>query len=160
LKLNEINVHIGEVKVARHGEILKTILGSCVGIGFLWESKSICGLAHCLLPEAPSKTAEIGGRFVTQAIPSLIALMKIKPEDIQDLVVIVAGGGNMTQSNSKKMDSLVGTHNFATAERELKKLGFRKLQLYKANEEGRRIIIDSKLCKYEIEIIPRIVQAI
>ena len=42
MSLKEINVHIGEIKVAKNGAILKTILGSCVGICFIWKKKGIC----------------------------------------------------------------------------------------------------------------------
>ena len=151
----EINVHIGEVKIAKNGEILKTILGSCVAIGILWRARGVCGLAHCLLAENPEKTFAIGGRFVDQAIPSLLALMKIRPENFDDIEVILAGGGNMTQPGAKNVDSLVGSHNFAIAERELKKLGISISHKERAGEEGRKVFIDSKTCTYLIKSIPR-----
>ena len=154
-----MDVHIGEIKIARKGEILKTILGSCVGIGFIWRRKGICGLAHCLLPEAPEKTFEISGRFVDQAIPSLLALMKIHPEDLHEIEAIIAGGGNMTQPNSQDPSNLVGSHNFLVAERELKKLGVRLVHVERGGEEGRKIFIYSVDCTYKIEKIPRIIGA-
>jgi chemotaxis protein CheD len=152
----EINVHIGEVRIAKDGEILKTILGSCVAIGIIWRQRKICGLAHCLLAESPVKTFSIGGRFVDQAIPSLMALMKIRPEHISEIEVFVTGGGNMTQPGAKNTDALVGAHNFHVAERELKKLGIRPIELNKAAEDGRRVKLDSLSCQYVIEAIPRI----
>ncbi len=155
--IKEINVHIGEVKIAKNGEILKTILGSCVGIGFIWKKRSMSGLAHCLLAESPIKTFNIGGRFVDQAIPSLIALMKIRPEDIPDIEVIVAGGGNMTQPGARNTEQLVGSNNFTVALRELKKLGIKPVRIDRAEEEGRKIIINSAESTFEIESIPRIV---
>lgn len=155
----EINVHIGEVKIAKNGETLKTILGSCVGIGFIWKKNSMSGLAHCLLAESPTKTFSIGGRFVDQAIPSLIALMKIRPEDLSDIEVIVAGGGNMTQPGAKNIDALVGSNNFTVALRELKKLGIKPICIDRAEEEGRKIVINSADGTFEIEPIPRIVNA-
>ena len=153
----EINVHIGEIRVARNGEILKTILGSCVAIGVIWRERKICGLAHCLLAESPTKTFEIGGRFVDQAIPSLMVLMKIRPEHVLEIEVFVTGGGNMTQPGAKNTDALVGAHNFSVAERELRRLGIRPVELNRAHEEGRRVMVDSLTCKYVIESIPRIV---
>lgn len=154
-----IDVHIGEVKIARHGEILKTILGSCVGIGFIWKSRGICGLAHCLLPESPVKTFEIGGRFVDQAIHSLIALMKIRTDDVLEIEAIIAGGGNMTQPNIQDTSRLIGAHNFNVAERELKKLGVRLVHVENGGEEGRKIFLDSRDFSYRVEKIPRIIGA-
>ncbi len=154
-----INVCIGEVKIAKKGEILKAILGSCVGIAFIWKKNKICGLAHCLLANSPKKSYKINGRFVDQAIPSLIALMKIKLEDFDDIEIIVAGGGNMTRPNEKNRNILVGFQNFSAVLAECKKRGLKPNQLYKGENEGRKIIIDSLSCSYSIENIPRLLQA-
>lgn len=151
----EIDVHIGEVKVAQHGEILKAILGSCVGIGFLWRERAICGLAHCLLPAAPSLTFDIGARYVDQAVASLIALLKIKSKDKHQIIVVVAGGGNMTQPGAKDPDKLVGALNLASAERELARLGLKPFQIDKGHFEGKTITIDSGNCTFQVESIPR-----
>ena len=40
------NVHIGEVKTGSGDVELQTILGSCIGIGFLWKKRGVYGLAH------------------------------------------------------------------------------------------------------------------
>lgn len=155
----EINVHIGEVKVARNGEILKTILGSCVGIAFIWKERKICGLAHCLLAEAPTPSFSITGRFVNQAIPSLIAMMKIRPEHFKEIQVIVAGGGNMTQPGAKNVDKLVGSTNFETAMSVLRKLGIEPIRTDQAQEDGRKMTIDSLSGEFTIEAIPRLKKA-
>lgn len=152
----ELNVHIGEVKIAKKGETLKAILGSCVGIGIIWEERKICGLAHCLLAYSPVKTFQIGGRFVDQAIPSLLALMKIKPEDFAELKIVVAGGGNMTTNESANPDQLVGSCNFSAAMNELQKLGLKPSFTEKADHEGRKIRIDGSTFQYSIAAIPRL----
>ncbi len=46
-----INVHIGEIKIGKGNQVLHTLLGSCIGIGLLWPSQRLYGLAHCLLPK-------------------------------------------------------------------------------------------------------------
>lgn len=81
------------MKIAKNGEIMKAILGSCVGIGMIWKSKGVCGLAHCLLPECPAPTFEIGARYVDQAFRSLIAMMKIRSDDLDSVHVVLVGGG-------------------------------------------------------------------
>lgn len=156
----ELNVHIGEVKIARHGEILKAILGSCVGIGILWRERALCGLAHCLLPEAPQKTYEIGARYVDQAVASLVVLMKIKVNHASEIEVILVGGGNITQPKAESDDGLVGSHNFAVAERELKKVGLAPTYTEKSRREGCKIIIDSMAFSYHLESIPRNIEMV
>ena len=61
------NVHIGEVKTGSGDVELQTILGSCIGIGFLWKKRGVYGLAHCLLSKSPDQDFEIGARYVDQA---------------------------------------------------------------------------------------------
>lgn len=151
-----LDVHIGQVKIAKNGELLKAILGSCVGIGVLWKKKGICGLAHCLLPESPTPSFEIGGRFVDQAIRSLIALMKIKPEDLDSISVVIVGGGNMTSPGVADSSELVGANNFKMAIREAKKHNLNVIYSESGGEEGRKIFVNSADFTYRVEKIPRI----
>ncbi len=154
-----LNVHIGEVKIAKKGEMLKAILGSCVGIGIIWKGKEMCGLAHCLLAESPSPTFEIGGRFVDQAFRSLLALMKIRPEDINDVEVVIVGGGNMTSPGIADSSKLVGTNNFRVALSEAKKHNLKVIHSEGGGEEGRKIFVNSADFSYIVKKIPRIVRA-
>lgn len=154
-----LDVHIGEIKIARKGEILRAILGSCVGVGFIWREKNICGLAHCLLAESPVPTFEIGARFVDQAVRSLLALMKIRAEDAAQIEVVIVGGGNMTSPGAPETKRLVGTHNFSIALREVQKNNLRVVHSDGGGEEGRKIFIDAKDFSYRIEKIPRIIEA-
>jgi chemotaxis protein CheD len=150
-----LDVHIGQLKIAKNGEVLKAILGSCVGIGIIWKSKGICGLAHCLLPESPNETPVIGARFVDQAIRSLISTMEIQPADLASISVIVVGGGNMTNP-SKKNSELVGTKNFNEALKEAKKQGLKVVFAKGGGKMGRQIFLDSSNFSYRVEEIPRI----
>lgn len=155
---NEVHVNIGQVKLAKNGETLRALLGSCVGIGILWKKKNLYGLAHCLLPKAPSQTFEIGGRFVDQAVASLLAMMKIKPEHYEEIEVIIAGGGNMTCPDARESGGLVGETNFRTALEEIRKRGLNLVFKDGGGIEGRKIIIESSTGRYRVEKIPRITE--
>lgn len=150
-----INVHIGEVKIARDGELLKAILGSCVGIGIIWKSKSICGLAHCLLPQSPTPTFEVGGKYVDQAVRSLISLMKIAPEDYNSISVVIVGGGHMTKSTATNT-SHVGSNNFKAALNEVQKRNLPISYSEGCGEFGRMFFIDSSSLSYKIEKIAQL----
>jgi len=154
-----IDVHIGEVKIAKNGELLKAILGSCVGIGIIWKEKNICGLAHCLLAESPVPTFTIGGRFVDQAIRSLLACMKIRPENHESVELVIVGGGNMTNPGVSDSSDLVGATNFRVALREAENHGLRVVHSDGGGEEGRKIFIDASSFSYRVESIPRIIVA-
>jgi len=154
-----LDVHIGQIKIAKNGELLKAILGSCVGIGVIWKDKGVCGLAHCLLPESPTPTFEIGARFVDQAVRSLIAMMKIRPDDLDAVSVVIVGGGNMTSPGVADTSNLVGANNFRVALNEAKKHHLKVVFSDGGGEEGRKIIIDSSDYSYCVEKIPRIIGA-
>lgn len=154
-----LDVHIGELKIAKNGELLKAILGSCVGIGIIWKDRKLCGLAHCLLPENPNPTFEIGARYVDQAFRSLIAMMKIRQDDLGKVSVVIVGGGNMTGPAAADKSELVGANNFKVALREAKKHGLNITFSDGGGEEGRKICIDSSNFSYRLEKIPRLTGA-
>lgn len=152
----EVAVHIGQVKISRRGESLKALLGSCVGVGLLWPERQLYGLAHCLLPECPTRPHTIGGRFVDQAVASLVALMRIRRDDIPHVLAVVAGGGNMTQPLAVDRDGLVGSHNARVAIRELQKLGITVVASDVGGDVGRTLAISGHNGSYHIERLPRI----
>lgn len=153
-----LSVHIGQVKVAKRGEILKAILGSCVGIAVLDKGQKICGLAHCLLPINPEPSFEIGARYVDQAFRSLIAIMKLKTEEAKLVSIVIVGGGNMTNVVASNKSELVGESNFRTAIEEAKKYNLKILYTEGGGNEGRKIYVDSSDLSYRIEKIPRIIK--
>jgi len=155
--MKEVNVHIGEVKTVRRVETLKALLGSCVGIGLIWRENNVCGLAHCLLPESPERTFIIGARYVDQALPSLIALMRIKPGDFAKVEAVIAGGGNMTAPECADASELVGGRNSEVALRLVEAAGFRLLYTEVGGDQGRCIKIDGSSFSYNVRSIPRIV---
>ena len=54
-----INVGIADTEVAKPPDILRTILGSCVGICFYDSVNKIGGLAHIMLPRMIEKNENI-----------------------------------------------------------------------------------------------------
>ena len=150
-----INAHIGDVKTGKNNDTLQALLGSCIGVGMLWHKKGLYGLAHCLLPNAPQKTFDIDGRYVDQAISSLLALMHVHKDDYFEIEVIVAGGGNMTLPEDTPPESLVGTLNANSAYKMLKELKLKIVFSDTGGMVGRKIFIDCSSGKYEIRNIPR-----
>lgn len=154
----EINVHMGEIKIGREGQVLKTLLGSCVGIGIFWKAQKIYGLAHCLLPEIiQSGRFHTEGRFVEQAIPNLFQMMHIPPEKYSEIEAVVVGGGNMTNPKVCSPSSLVGFANTKLAKEMLNKMGIRIVHEEIGGEEGRKLFINCSSGEYKIEVIPRLI---
>lgn len=152
----EVHVTIGKVEIGSGPVLLKAILGSCVGIGVLWRARGLYGLAHCLLADAPTGASANGARYVSQAVPSLLRLMEIGTEHRKQIDVILAGGGNMTASESKSPMLMVGAINVASAERCLRERRLHVVHRDVGGEAGRRVQIDCRTGKFEVEEIPRI----
>lgn len=133
-------VGIGEVKVGAAPAVLQAILGSCVAIGLIWRRGGRCGLAHCLLPEAPGPAAGIGGRYVSQAIPSLLMMMGLRESDYPDVEVVVAGGASMLKGRSPSFQ--VGDKNAAAAQKYLAARGLQHVHYALGGRSGRQISID------------------
>lgn len=160
LEIKEHYVKIGEVKTGKDPMILKATLGSCVGIALLWKSKGLYGLAHCLLPESPLPSNSIGAKYVSQAVPSLIAMMRIRPEDVSEIEVVVAGGGNMMAQLSRVNSDHIGSQNTKAALKYLAAHGLKIKKIDVGGEEGTQIVVDCstgavsvlKLPKFEVSI--------
>ncbi len=136
--------------------MLHALLGSCIGIAILWPQKRLYGLAHCLFAEAPEKSSSISGRYVDQAIFSLLALMHIHKEDFYEVQAVIAGGGNMTMPDTTESEKLVGVINTKAA---VKCLNGYKLKIVHEDTgglEGRNITIRCSTGSFEIRKIPRI----
>lgn len=152
--MKSLNVHIGEVKTGRDDQELHTILGSCIGIGLLWPKHGSYGLAHCLLPRAPEDMSQLGGRFVDQAIRTLIESMNIT--HFRDIRAIVAGGANMTLPDCKNPEKLVGSQNALMAIEELDRMKIRILHEDTGGNVGRKMSICCATGQFEVRAIPRL----
>ncbi|CUH80743.1 chemotaxis protein CheD [Tropicibacter naphthalenivorans] len=151
----KVHVQIGEVKTGGPGELLTAILGSCIGLGLLYPSRQIYGLAHCLLSNSGQQSDEISGRYVDQALKSMISLMKITPDDYRKIKAIVVGGANMTMPADTEPSRLVGSINSTTAYKAVRKQGFRNIYEDIGGVVGRQITIDCTTGEFTVAEIPR-----
>jgi chemotaxis protein CheD len=146
-------VGMGELRVCSRGEVLRATLGSCIGIAVVWKKRGRCGLAHCLLPEAPVQTIRIGARYVSQAVPSLLALLGAKPADHADIEVTIAGGARMLRSCPGLPN--VGQLNTQAARFYLAQAGLQVCRIEVGGRRGRQITVDSALQTVEVNPIER-----
>ena len=154
----KLHVTIGQVKVGRAGQSLHAILGSCVGIGFMFRERGVYGLAHCLLSKSQSDVAAAGisGRHVDSAIASLGKLMHLTPADHRKVRVFLAGGANMTMDPETDPKRLVGNTNGDFAKTAIKAGGFRIQHTDLGGLMGRQVSIDCDSGTFKIETIPRL----
>ena len=148
-----IHVGMGEVKVARHGEVLSALLGSCVAIAVLWPKGGKCALAHCLLPQAPSSVLRFGARFVDQAMPSLLALLGASDDHKRELTLVLAGGASML--GRAGLANPVGRLNIVAARSAALQHGVTVSYEDLGGRLGRHISIDSAAYAFDIKKVER-----
>ena len=168
----ELHVRIGQAKIGRPGQVLTAILGSCIGIGFLYPPRQIYGLAHCLLSKsaetpvgtAPTSSRRVhedgqivgNGRHVDKAIESLMKMMEIQEDERKKLRVVLAGGANMSMPLDTPPAQLVGSVNAKFARQAIRGARLRILDDDLGGLNGRRISINCDTGEFEIHQIPRL----
>ena len=89
-----INVGIADYGIATSPDILRTILGSCIGICLFDEGNKLGGLSHIMLPlkkseEAPKK------KYADTAIPMMLKEMIEQGAEQDKVTAKIIGGSNM-----------------------------------------------------------------
>ncbi|WP_374000434.1 chemotaxis protein CheD [Bdellovibrio bacteriovorus] len=151
----EHHVRIGQLLIVEDGTVLKTVLGSCVGIALLWKKRGKCALAHCLLPLADSFKADADARYVDQTIPRMIERLGATSADFPDLEAVVAGGGKMISVEKAYSKYVVGDENLRVARQMLESRGIRIVAFVPGGEQGTKLRVDASSGEYHIESIPR-----
>ena len=138
--LNQMSyVLSGQMEVAQGAHVLTALLGSCVGIGMIWRKERRSGLAHCFLPEGV-ETGESSARYVSAAIPKLLAKLGVRRDQYDEVDVIVAGGARML--NLRSLDGSVGSRNIEVARTQLSDRGLNVMFQDVGGSHGRRLSID------------------
>jgi chemotaxis protein CheD len=151
----EIHVKIAELKTGHDGETLRAVLGSCVGIAFLWRRKKIYALAHCLLPETENISPVLSAKFINLAIPNLMSLMKISTANVAEIEVHIAGGANMLAQLSRKNIDEIGRLNIAAAKKHLSLYGFKISSENVGGFCGRQIYLNCTDESVQVDLIEK-----
>lgn len=133
------HVLTGQMQVGHGEQVLTALLGSCVGIGMIWRRERRCGLAHCFLPEGV-ETTEYSARYVSAAVPRLLAALGVRREQYGEVDVVIAGGARML--NLRTHDGAVGVRNIAAARSQLSLRGLQVAFQDVGGSQGRRLSID------------------
>ena len=142
---------MGAFGVAHDGGILRTLLGSCVGLVLYERRLKIGGLAHVVLPKAPAGHSGTPGKFVDTAVPALIRKM----EELADGAAFqwcakLAGGANMFSTAAA---NTIGEQNIEAMERVLQELRIPVIARHLGGEQGRRMTLDTVTGAVTIDVV-------
>lgn len=127
--LPEIYVQPGESYMISEPAILRTVLGSCVGITFLVPRLSIGALCHPMLPSYPAKrsacrTVANGRRYVDFCIQDMARQIDSLGAARSEVQVKLFGGADVLPISGHSMQLTVGEQNCDAAFRVLCEEGF------------------------------------
>jgi chemotaxis protein CheD len=105
-----VNVGIADLAVAREPVILRTILGSCVGICLYDGEEKLGGLAHIMLPEM-KPGYRVPKKYADTAIPMLIEEMEKEGGSTERITAKLVGGARMFNLSENSMMGDIGRHN-------------------------------------------------
>lgn len=109
MSIELVNVGVAQLKLGNNPQVLRTILGSCVGICIYDRNKKIGGLAHILLPESTDKNTP--EKFANTAIPLLVDML-IKQGCNRDFMSAkIAGGAAMFKFTPGNVLGQIGDRN-------------------------------------------------
>ncbi len=137
-----INVGVGELVVSSEPAIMKTILGSCVGVALYASQERLGGLIHIFLPSMKMKTQDSNRvKYADSGIPLLVTTIENKYGVSKNkLVAKIAGGANMfpfKKSTSPLLD--IGSNNITIVKETLDKLRIPIIEEDVGATYGRRI---------------------
>ena len=138
--MKTINVGVGELSVSACPDVLKTILGSCVGIAIYSPLDKIGGLLHIMLPRLNNGDMN-RTKYANSGIPELIITLEEKYKVKRfNMVAKIAGGATMF--SFKKTASPVfdiGTNNITAVKYCLGELNIPIIGEDVGSNYGRRI---------------------
>ena len=141
---------MGELAVARSEGVLRTLLGSCIGVALYDRRLKVAGLSHIVLPSSMGRT-EMPGKFADTAVPALIEKMQgLATGERLRLDARIAGGANMFYSES---DNTIGRLNQQAVEHLLEELRIEIRGRHCGGEQGRRMTFDVATGAVRIDIV-------
>ena len=145
------SIPMGAFATAQDNGLLRTLLGSCLGVALYDRRLKVAGLSHIVLPDSLGST-EMPGKFADTAIPTLIRAMQalVSGETLR-LTAKVAGGANMFSATGAA--NTIGTQNAQAVERILAELRIPILGRHCGGEQGRRMALDTATGVVTIEVV-------
>jgi chemotaxis protein CheD len=145
-------IKMAEIAVVENSKLLKTTLGSCVGIVLHDDKKKISGLAHILLPE-PMRRDRSVGKYAETAIPALYKRVVNRGGSKKNIRAYIAGGANMFKWSSDKGIASVGERNVAAVKRILGEMNITIVFDDTGGNRGRTMMFDNTSGEVQVKTL-------
>jgi chemotaxis protein CheD len=147
--LPERKVGMGEIAVVQGSYLLRTLLGSCIGVALYDSRRRIGGLAHIVLPNSNGNGA-LPGKYADTAIPELLRQMERLGGSLPHISAKLAGGSNMFAVSGP---GSIGDQNRAVVDLLLKEARIPVLGRHCGGQQGRKMVLNVESGRVTVEII-------
>ncbi|MEP9410159.1 MAG: chemotaxis protein CheD [Candidatus Brocadia sp.] len=138
---NAITVGVGDLKITQSPNILKTLLGSCIGVVLHDPVNKIGGLLHIMLPKKNGNDLKIT-KYANTGLPYFIRQMITHAGASRGaLYAKIFGGARMFETNSLLN---IGESNELEVRRILKEEGIRIVASRTGGTKGYNILFDTE----------------
>ena len=147
--LPERKVGMGEIEVVRGAFLLRTLLGSCIGLILYDLRNQVGGLAHVVLPKSNGVVSS-PGKYADSALIELLRQIEVLGGRERQLAAKVTGGANMFATSGP---ATIGDQNIAAVEQVLKAAGIPIIGRHCGGRTGRRIAFEVDTGRVLIETV-------
>lgn len=145
------SVAMGQIAVARHAGLLRTLLGSCLGVALYDRQYQAAALAHVVLPDSRGESASLG-KFADTAIAEMIRLLARQVQDKPlQLTAKIAGGAQMFATVGPA--ATIGQQNVEAVERHLALRRITIVGRHVGGCQGRRMAFDAATGRVTIDVV-------
>ena len=150
----EIVVLMAGIGIGKDTAVLRTLLGSCVGIAFYDSKLKLAALSHIVLPSSNCKEVLLG-KYADTAIPETIRLLQVQAGTRKlSLIAKIAGGANMfAMKSSLNVTATIGNQNCESVERILGSLRIPILARDLGGTAGRKMVFYARTGQVKIQVL-------
>ena len=149
-KVKETSVGMGQVIAGQAPHLLRSVLGSCIGVAVYYPRCQTGVLAHVVLPAASGRAGS-PGKFADTAIPHILDLLKEMGVPCHGLTAKLAGGASMFGGDSSPLQ--VGEANAKAVSSALKRVNVSIAGKDVGGTSGRRVTFDCSTGEMAVEVV-------
>lgn len=149
-------IKMAELAVVENSKLLKTTLGSCVGVILHEQNRNISGMAHIMLPDRLRRDYAVG-KYADTAIPALLSRVLKRGARKEHLRAFVTGGANMFKSSCDTKIATVGDKNIQATKRILDDLSIPIVFEETGGDRGRTVLFDNHSGQIQVKTLGEVV---
>ena len=152
-----VTVGVGDLKIAKSPKIIKTSLGSCVGVVLYDSLQKIGGMLHLMLPNCNNRDGK-PGKYADTGIPLLLDLMINQAKSNKNVLTAkIFGGAKMFNVSSELFD--IGRTNIEETKKILSRFNIKVTASRLGGTKGHQISLDTETGIVQSRIFGESVQA-